>query len=330
MPAPMPTRATTNLTLSMGMTTIPLAVFSGVDKDTGITRAEYDDQGRKVGRVAIAFDEGFPPTDVHPADFLEGMRQELVGAVVDDDDAEPGEDVPLTRISEATINGLAGTRFYTSRDVLSCVDTDAGLVAISDAEVETLNPYAGQDKTAEVLCFQPHAVMASGAYLPVGVSQVRPAKRKNGRVSVPDAGAERAFAILLKAMRKHGVFALVRIVARNKPQYAALLPTGRMYTLAFDDMVREDLPLPKPDLDPNQVRVAETLVETMIETSPRVLEDELTPLVADYIDQKANDGKVVKAAATPAPVNTAAAGDLMAQLQASVEAAKTKAAKENV
>lgn len=311
----------------MGLTSIPLSVYSGVDKDTGIKRSEYDADGNKVGRVAIAFLDGFPPDDQHPADFLEGMRKELVDAVIEDDDAEEDDDIPLTRISQATIEGLANTRFYTSRDVLSCVDTEAGLVSISDAEVETLNPYAGQDKTAEILCFQPHSVMASGAYLPIGVNQVRPAKKKNGRVSVPDVGAERAFAILLKAMRKHGVFALLRVVSRNKPSYAALLPTGRMYNLAFDDMVREDLPLAKPDLDPNQVRVAETLVETMIEATPRVLEDELSPLVSDFIDQKANEGKVVKAAAAVAPANPAAAGDLMAQLQASVEAAK--AAKEN-
>ena len=289
----------------MGMTSIPLQLFSGVEKDTGIKRSEYDRDGNKVGRVSIAIlsDIG----DTHIATHLESLRTQAIKEATPDFD---------------------GVRFYTSQDVLSCVETEAGLVELTDAEVEVCNPYAGQDKTGEVLCFQPHSVLASGAYLPVGVMQARPAPKKNGRVSTPDAGAERAYAILLKAMRKHGVFALLRVVSRNKPTYAALLPTGRLYNLAFDDQIREDRPLAKPDLDPAQVRMAETLVEAMIDEKPRVLEDELTPLVSDYLDQKANEGKVVKAAAIPTQVNnTGAATDLMAQLQASVEAAK--AAKES-
>lgn len=301
MPAPAPNRATTNLTLSAGLLSIPLSVYAGVEKDTGIKRAEYDRDGNKVGRVSIAMLQDLG--DTHVANHLESLRKKAVTEAAPD---------------------FEHVRFYTSHDVLHCVDMGDGLVELTDAEVQTCNPYAGQDKTAQVLCFQPHSVLASGAYLPIGVSQVRPQKSKNGRVSQPNPAAERAFAILLKAMRKHGVFALLRIISGNQPTYGALLPTGRLYNLAFDEQIREDLPLGKPDLDPTQVRMAETLVESMIEEQPRVLENEITPKVVEYLDKKLAEGKVVKLTATAPASTTAGVGDLMAQLTASVEAAKAK------
>jgi len=304
MPAPAPNRATTNLTLSAGLLSIPLQVFAGVEKDTGVKRSEYDADGNKVGRVSIATVQDIG--DQHIATFLETQRVKAIKEAAPDFDS---------------------VRFYTSQDVKSCVDVDGALVELTDAEVQTCNPYAGQDKTAEVLCFQPHSVLASGSYLPVGVNQVRPAKKKNGRVSSPDAAAERAFALLLKAMRKKSVFALLRIISGNQPTYGALLPTGRLYNLAFDEQVREDLPMGKPDLDPTQVSVAESLVENMIEDKPRVLENEMYPKVMEYLEAKAKEGKVVKIAAVPAAAaSTGSVNDLMATLAASVEAAK--AAKE--
>jgi DNA end-binding protein Ku len=144
-------------------------------------------------------------------------------------------------------------------------------------------------------------------------------------------GAEKPYALLLRAMQGAGMVGIGRFVLRTKPHLVAIRPLNEalaLETLFFGDEVRSAVPLVSGldalSISDRELRTAKQLIaalatEWIPEKHADVYREELLELLRS------------KPAAAPAEaIETAGAGeigDLMSALRASVEAAKHKAAK---
>jgi DNA end-binding protein Ku len=144
-------------------------------------------------------------------------------------------------------------------------------------------------------------------------------------------GAEKPYALLLRAMQGAGMVGIGRFVLRTKPHVVAIRPLKdalALETLFFADEVRSPAELTSGlaglAVSDREVKTARQLITAMAtdwvpEKHADVYREELLELLRS------------KPAAAPAPADLTAAetpvGDLMAALRASVEAAKRKGAK---
>lgn len=202
-------------------------------------------------------------------------------------------------------------------DIQSLVETKNGLVEITDEEIEAL--VDAPNGTLTIQGFVKQDALSGGHYIPQSLYQVRPQKRKVGKAKEVDPGAERAFALLTTAMRKAGVFAVVKYSLRGNPRFGALLSNGRLYELAFDNEVREDLPMPEAELSEQELSMMKQLIEQATQPEPPELLDDSTEKVMAYAEKKAESGEAVELP----EAKTESTGDLMAALQASLEGSKS-------
>lgn len=202
-------------------------------------------------------------------------------------------------------------------EVVKAVEVEEGIVEVSDEEVEAA--IGAANGTAQVVCFIKQHVLFSGGYVLGDLKQVRPTKRKSGKQTIYDPAATQSFALLMAAMRKTASFAIVKIVTRGKPQFGALLPTGDFYTLMFDEQVRERLPMPEVEIEREAVEMGVELISMGMRDDPPTLRDEATTRIIEFAEKKAK-GEAVPVA--PKGGSDEAAPDLMAQLQAAVQAGK--------
>jgi DNA end-binding protein Ku len=150
---------------------------------------------------------------------------------------------------------------------------------------------------------------------------------------VRGTGAEKPYALLLRAMQGAGMVGIGRFVLRTKPHVVAIRPLKdalALETLFFADEVRSPAELTSGlsnlAVSDREVKTARQLITAMAtewipEKHADVYREELLELLRS------------KPAATPAEPTGAATetpvGDLMAALRASVEAAKRKGAKKS-
>ncbi|MFL5894651.1 MAG: Ku protein [Thermoleophilaceae bacterium] len=148
----------------------------------------------------------------------------------------------------------------------------------------------------------------------------------------PDKGADKAYRLLLDAMRETGKVALGRVVIRSKEYLVAVRPKGdllAMETMLFADEVvppeRLDDALPdEVDAGERELAMAKQLVESLSGPfEPEKYADEYRDAVLKLIESKAA-GKaiVVQPAEEPQAVP-----DLMAALEASIAEAKKRSTK---
>jgi DNA end-binding protein Ku len=146
----------------------------------------------------------------------------------------------------------------------------------------------------------------------------------------PAEGAEKAYALLAKAMESSGKVAIARFVFRNKEHLAALRTNGGVLTLTtmrFADEVvpaselEEVLPDTAPKVAKREQEMAEQLIESLsTDFDPSGYRDEYREQLLGLIERKA-EGKEIVASdveerhATKAP-------DLMAALEESIAAVK--------
>jgi DNA end-binding protein Ku len=194
---------------------------------------------------------------------------------------------------------------------------DGSLVELSDEEIESVTK--AENGTATIEAFLPVEHIGS-TYITDSMYQVRPANRKVGTKSKPDANAVKAFAVLTSAMAERGVFALVQLTSRGKPKYAALLPDGRMFNLLFTDEVRDERPFPEAEPSEAELAMGLQLVDAVLKTEPMELFDTATDKVAEYATAKASGQEPVFVEHKEAE----ASGDLLAALAQAVEIAKSK------
>ncbi len=149
----------------------------------------------------------------------------------------------------------------------------------------------------------------------------------------PADGAEKAYALLAKAMESSGKVAISRFVFRNKEHLAALRATGGVLTLTtmrFADEVvpaaelgDDVVPEKAPKVNKREQEMAEQLIESLsTEFDPAAYRDEYREQLLALIEQKA-EGKEIVAAEAEAPQATKAP-DLMAALEESIAAVKDK------
>lgn len=209
----------------------------------------------------------------------------------------------LHKVGRNCIDKVTGQEIENSA-IVKCLETEKGLVELTPDEIEAvLQPTNG---VAEIEAFLPLHFLGAGSYIPTGLAQIR-----------PDKGGEQSFSLLMAGMKREQVFGLVRVTARNKVRYSALLPTGRLYPLLFDDEVREELPMPTADHDEGELEMAIRLIQSKTEASPLTLADPSKRLITEYALKKAGaNGQAVEIE----PAKPKGTNDLMAALKASLEA----------
>jgi DNA end-binding protein Ku len=148
----------------------------------------------------------------------------------------------------------------------------------------------------------------------------------------PDKGAERAYALLVQAMKDAHKVAIARFVLRNKEHLAAIRPMEDVLTLTtmrfhdevsspqdLDGEVFEEAKPKKPEK--RELEMAKQLIDSLTsDFEPDKYRDEYREELLDLLERKA-EGKEVVSAPTEEPKPTKAP-DLMSALEESLAAVK--------
>jgi len=166
----------------------------------------------------------------------------------------------------------------------------------------------------------------------VNLDDIDPLYFDNGYYVVPDTRAEKPYALLVAAMEQTRKVAIARFVMRTKEYLCAVRPKDGALVLATmlyaDEIVPAselNIPTAGEDVSDREIKMATQLVESLSGAfEPEKYHDEYREKVMAMIEAKAEGNEVVSLPASqePAPVV-----DLMAALEASLAAAKGKAAK---
>jgi DNA end-binding protein Ku len=166
------------------------------------------------------------------------------------------------------------------------------------------------------------------APLQIDLGEIDPLFFDSNYYLVPDDRGEKAYRLLLEAMRDSEKVGVARVVMRTKQYLVAVRPVGDalvMTTLNFADEVvpqkeLDGLPGSKQGASDRELRMAEQLISSLsTDWNPDAYKDTYRERVIDLIEQKAEGKEIVTQpeADRPAPVV-----DLMAALEASLNAAK--------
>ncbi|MCZ4497192.1 MAG: Ku protein [Thermoleophilia bacterium] len=184
----------------------------------------------------------------------------------------------------------------------------------------------------ELAALQPEATHTIDIEDFVKLEQIDPMYFDTPYFLVPNAGAKRAYGLLHAVMTEAEVVAIARVVLRTRERLVAIRPMANgslsMEALHYADEVR-DVPdsdkdsLPAKGPSKREVEMARTLVDELtIEFEPERYHDTWHDQVMERIDKKAA-GTTVKAP-TEKESPTTPANDIMAALEASLEAARKK------
>jgi DNA end-binding protein Ku len=146
----------------------------------------------------------------------------------------------------------------------------------------------------------------------------------------PDAGAEKAYSLLVKAMEDERKVAIARFVLRNKEHLAAIRPMDGVLTMATmrfaDEVVKPDdldgvLPDDEVKIDKREVEMAKKLIDSLAaDFDADKYRDEYREELLDLIERKAKgEDVVVQHSEEPTPTK---APDLMAALEESLAAVR--------
>jgi DNA end-binding protein Ku len=166
----------------------------------------------------------------------------------------------------------------------------------------------------------------------VDLDQIDPLFFDSNYYLVPDGKGDKAYRLLLEAMRDAGKVGIAKVVMRTKQYLVAVRPVDEalvMTTMNFADEVvardeLEGLPGEKADASDRELKMAQQLIDSLAtEWDPDKYHDTYRERVLDLIEKKAEGQEIVSQPESdrPAPVI-----DLMAALEASLAAAKGKSA----
>jgi DNA end-binding protein Ku len=144
----------------------------------------------------------------------------------------------------------------------------------------------------------------------------------------PDRVGRKAFALLKEVLQDKGLTAICKFVIRDREVLAAMDPfenTMLLSTLYWPDEIRAldelDLPEDEPEIKPAEKKMAAQLIEAMTgEFDPANYRDEYREALMQVIESKIEGRETVEVEAPEEPTKLV---DLMAALQASVNAATT-------
>jgi len=219
------------------------------------------------------------------------------------------------RLPEADVTARPVER----EDIVRGFEMPSGdLVTVTDDELVSIAPE--RSRTIEIEEF-------------VDLAQIDPVFYEKSYHVAPTRGmgAEKPYALLLRAMHAAGMVGIGRFVLRTKPHVIAIRPLKdalALETLYFADEVRSPAELIRGLAD---VAVSDREVKTARQLITAMATDWVPEKHADVYREELLDLLRSKPAATPSQATETAAqspvGDLMAALRASVEAAKSKGTK---
>jgi DNA end-binding protein Ku len=194
-------------------------------------------------------------------------------------------------------------------------------VRITPEELEALDPE--RSRTIDIEDF-------------VDIEDIDPVYYDHPYYLVPDKGAEKAYGLLLNAMRESGKVAIARVVLRSKEQLVAIRP-GPGDVLMMETMVFHDEVVPSDDLDElpdseelsvsdRELTMARQLVDSLAsDFDPTKYRDEYREKVLNLIERKAEGAEIAVQPEAPEPT---AVPDLMAALEASLAAVQAQSSDE--
>ncbi len=218
-----------------------------------------------------------------------------------------------TKISTKRVRPDTGEEVPYERLVKGYEISPSRYVVIEPSELDALDPKAS--RTIDIEEF-------------VSLDEIDPLYFEKGYYLLPDKGAEKAYALLAKAMEATNRVAIARFVMRTKQYLAAIrAKEGALVlsTMLFADEVTTVGALDLPDVDKlaptdREVKMAEQLIESLTtEFDPSRYKDEHREKVMALIEAKSEGQEVVTSSASEEPTKVV---DLMAALEASLAAAK--------
>jgi DNA end-binding protein Ku len=256
---------------------------------------------RAIWSGAISFGLVAVPVKLHPAteqkdirfhQFKEGTKQRIRNK----------------RVSEDT------GREVDYEDIVKGYEVDKGkFVIVTPEELEAVAPE--KSRTIEIEDFVP-------------LEEIDPIYFEKTYYLAPEgeAGAKKAYALLLESMKKEGQVAIGRFVMRTKEYLAAIRPMDgilALETMYFPDEIRqasevENVPV-RAKANDRELKMARQLIGSLATTwDPKRYHDEYRERVLKLIRDKAK-GKEVVLQEAPEPSRVA---DLMEALRQSIEATK--------
>lgn len=157
----------------------------------------------------------------------------------------------------------------------------------------------------------------------VNAEEIDPVYYEKSYYLEPDEAGVKPFALLMRALRDKGLTAIAKIAIRNKERLCALRPfdgTLMLETLYYPDELRvqKGVELPAIEVSERELHMAYQLIDLLAEPfDPAKYRDEYRAALMEIIEAKIAGQEVV----APPPPAEAKVTDLMAALQASVEAA---------
>lgn len=215
---------------------------------------------------------------------------------------------------------VTGAEIQTA-DVVTKVATEYGHVHVTDTEIEKL--FEISPHSLDMQSVQPAALLGD-TYVPKDRYFVEVDKVKKGSKKIVNTKGVEALAAILEALRERDAMMLVEFTTRGAPRPAVLLGDGTLWTLYWDEELREQRPMPEVEVTATNLTQARGLIELLWTTTPAELSDERTLLIRQFAEDKAKAkdfGKPTDDEVVVEPV-VDEANDLMAMLTASVTAAK--------
>jgi DNA end-binding protein Ku len=189
-------------------------------------------------------------------------------------------------------------------------------VVITPDELESLDPE--KTRTIEIEDF-------------VEEAEIDPIYYDHPYYLAPATGAEKAYRLLLEAMKEAGRVAIARVVIRNKEQLVAIRPSGEVLTMSTmnfaDEVVSPEVieeigaqDGEKATATKRELDMAQQLIDSLTaDFDPSKYHDTYRERVLELIERKAAGEEIAVAPEAPEP---AAVPDLMAALEASLQEAK--------
>jgi DNA end-binding protein Ku len=291
--------------ISFGLVNIPVKLYPATEpKDVRFHL--YDRRtGKRLRYERVTRDTDAPTFEPEPPSSAAAEERE--------ESASPSR--YEQRLPEADVTARPVER----EDIVRGFEMPSGdLVTVTDDELVSIAPE--RSRTIEIEEF-------------VDLAQIDPVFYEKSYHVAPTRGmgAEKPYALLLRAMHTAGMVGIGRFVLRTKPHVIAIRPLKdalALETLYFADEVRSPAELIRGLAE---IAVSDREIKTARQLITAMATDWVPEKHADVYREELLDLLRSKPAATPSQATETAAqspvGDLMAALRASVEAAKSKGAK---
>ncbi len=188
-------------------------------------------------------------------------------------------------------------------------------VVVTPDELESLDPE--KTRTIDIEDF-------------VDLAEIDPLYYDHPYYLVPATGAEKPFALLRDAMEQASKVAIAKVVIRSKESLVAIRPTGRLMTMStmlfHDEVIDSDSIDEAPGEDvkttKRELGMAQQLIASLAaDFDPDKYRDTYRDRVLEMIERKAQGEEIT---VQPAPEEPARVPDLMAALEASINAVKSR------